>query len=134
MAAGAACAVSCRSGMLAKSSCSATPMARARTTIFPSLAPAETNDRKQVRDGKRDREDQRERTREESRHGGGRGAEGTEDDRGHFSYRQETRAQGRILGWIPTLKGQITNKAALLLTGAAAVDIIQTTTNERKRC
>lgn len=52
--------------MLAKSSCSATPMARARTTIFPSLAPAETNNGKKVRDGKRDREDQRERTRGES--------------------------------------------------------------------
>lgn len=51
MAGGAACAVSCRSGMLAKSSCSATPMARARTTIFPSLAPAETKNGKQVRDG-----------------------------------------------------------------------------------
>lgn len=49
--------------MLAKSSCSATPMARARTTIFPSLAPAETNNGKQVRDGKRDREEQREGTR-----------------------------------------------------------------------
>lgn len=40
MAAGAACAVSCRSGILAKSSCSATPMAKARTTSFPSLAPS----------------------------------------------------------------------------------------------
>lgn len=48
MAGGAACAVSCRSGILAKSSCSATPMARARTTIFPSLAPAETNNRGQT--------------------------------------------------------------------------------------
>lgn len=38
---GAACAASCRSGILAKSSCSATPMAKARTTILPSLAPHE---------------------------------------------------------------------------------------------
>lgn len=43
LAAGAACAVSCSSGILAKSSCSATPMAKARTTIFPSLAPHKKN-------------------------------------------------------------------------------------------
>lgn len=51
MAGGAACTVSCRSGILAKSSCSATPMAKARTTSFPSLAPSK--DKKNTVDRKR---------------------------------------------------------------------------------
>lgn len=51
MVGGAVCAVSCRSGILAKSSCSATPMAKARTTIFPSLAPHKENT---IRDRERD--------------------------------------------------------------------------------
>lgn len=114
MAGGAACAVSCRSGMLAKSSCSATPMARARTTIFPSLAPAETKNGKQVRDGtERQRRAAGKDERGQSDMEVGVVTEGTEEERevtlgaDWKHQRPQTKeagikgsTQGRILAWI----------------------------------
>lgn len=139
--------------MLAKSSCSATPMARARTTIFPSLAPAETKNGKQVRD----------RT-ERQRRAAGKDERGQSDMEVGVAQRGQRRREvtsgadwkkseatnkgsrnqgfhpGKDISMDSSPKGQIRNqssdlnKAVLLLMGTGCVFTIQTTKKERKCC